>query len=172
MKELNDELVGEVKEFFQKYRTACSQKESYTQHNRDMKNDFITKHFEEREAEDRKQIKKEVSRYFESILMIDSGSDPVIEVKGLRRNHLDFTDIIYAELMEIFKVIVKNNEEKNELDDKIEKEIYIPMGLALGVHMDVAKGILKLWRDLELGKFPVTMAVVDGYRTIVGKLNS
>ena len=167
MKELNKELVGEIQEYFKKYKNFVNEKAELTRHNRDMKNDFVDIKFEDKEAEDRKQIKKEITKYFNTITEVDMGSDPVIEVRQLRKDHLDFDQDLYDELMQIYKTCMENIAKKEAITDRIEKEIYIELCPKIESTMDIIKGIFKVWFDMEAGKFPITLSVADDYQTLV-----
>jgi len=174
MKELTKELTEEIVEYYKQYLIVMQEKKDLTDHNRDMKNNFMETHFDEEvDPADLKQIKKEITKYFNSIEEVGSGSDPVLEVKDLRKNHLDLEYDVYDDLMKIFKQISENNGKKEALDEKLEKEVLIKLVVSLGSHIDVIKGVLKTWKDTEEGKFPVILTVADDYRKIiteVGKL--
>jgi len=167
MKELNKELVDEIVGYFKKYKTFMNEKSELTNINKQLKSDFVDIHFEDGEAEDRKRIKKEITKYFNTIVEVDSGSEPIPEIKGLRKEHLDFEDGLYSELMKIYSQIMENNSSKESIDDRIEKEIYLELCLKMMVSSDMVKNIFKLWKDYVDGKDPITLTVVDNYRTLV-----
>lgn len=171
MKELNDEMVETIKEYYAKYKSLMRQKKSYTDDSRTIKNNFISKYFEDEDAEDRKIIKKSVSRYLTSIKEVDDGTEPLADIKNFRKEHLDFPEeSMYDELLHIYKRIAENNEAKEEINEKIDREIGMVGSASVGESSKVFLSVLKLWFDMEEGKFPITLQVVDAYRAIIGKV--
>jgi len=172
MEELSKELVNEIKDYYKKYKSFTMEKKDLSAHNRDLKNDFMDTHFpkENNETEDVKRIKKEITKYFTTILECDNLIEPVREVKELRKTHLNFEEDVYDDLMTIFKQIVKNNDAKEVLDDRLEKEVYLKVCNKLGLSLDIVKGILKLWIEIENGKFPVALTVAANYRELIAEV--
>ena len=173
MKQLNEKMLKEIKEFYELYKNLMREKKELSSHNKDLKNDFIAYHFGDEskfEPTKRNLIKKEVTKYFRCLDETGSGSDPVIEVRELRKTHLDFEDVIYDKLMHIFNQIEDNIIKKEEADDNLEK-LYRNFAVCLEINDDIAKGILDLWYKEEIGKFPINVEVVECYKRIVAELN-
>jgi hypothetical protein len=174
MKEINKELAGDIKDYYKKYKSFMNEQKELSDHNKDMKDAFMERHFGEESAFEPfevKRIKKEVTKYFNTILEIDAGIETVTEIKSVRKSHFNFEVNVYEDLMEVFKQIVENNTNKEDLKNRMEKEVLLIIGGKLGISLDITKGIFKLWKDQEDGKFPVALSVVDDYRIIVREID-
>jgi hypothetical protein len=175
MTELTKELMEKVTAFYQDYTEACDTKKTLSSDNKAMKEGFLEHHFGDEskvDPEEKKRIKKEIGKYFRSVEETNSGSDPVTEVREVRKDHLGLADDQYKELMTIFNAIVANVKRKDEIDDDL-VGLYRKFGLIMDIDFDVAKGLLKLWYETDKGKFPVNCAVVDAYKTLkleIGKV--
>lgn len=173
MKEINKEILDKIKIAYKKYAEYVREKKQLSTINKQMKTDFIENHFGDEEKFEpikKKVIKKEVGKYFRCLDETGSGSDPVIQVKDLRKNHLNLEDTVYEELMTIFDQIEKNIIRKDEIDDSLE-QVYRDFGILVEINDDIAKGILDLWYKEESGKFPITVEVVGCYKKIAAELN-
>lgn len=56
------------------------------------------------------------------------------------------------------------------MSEKIDREIGMVGSASIGESSKVFLSVLKLWFDMEEGKFPITLQVVDAYRAIIGKV--
>lgn len=167
MKEINKELLEEIKEYYKKFDSFMDEKAELSSHNRTMKRDFVDRYFEGEEAYKRKSIKTQIGKLFEVIDDVGSGKDPVVKVKEVRKEHLNFTDEQYTELMEIKNQIDKNKASKDKIDSRIDSEIITELCVKLEMSFDATKGIFNEWYKRENGKDSKVMDVADGYRKLI-----
>lgn len=174
MKELNEELLKEVQDYYKKYKNFVEEKKELSSHNRQMKQDFMDKYFdpEDTDSFERKRLKKEITKYLTTIEEVGKGIDPVEEIKTIRKNHLDFDDVMHSELMTIYTQIVKNKTSKDEIDTRVTSEIYVELFTKLSISPDVVPKIMDLWYKEEIGKSTPIIDAVDYYRIIKHKLGN
>jgi len=123
MKELNEEVMKEVKSFYDNYCKFRENSNLLTADSKSSKEGFLEHRFGDKDTTppaEKKRIKKEINKYFRAVEEVDKGSDPVIEVKDLRKNHMDFSEDVYDEMMKVYAHVADNTEEKLNINIDIE----------------------------------------------------
>jgi hypothetical protein len=151
---MTKELLELIKEEYKAYFNFQLEKKTISSDNKVAKEGFLEKYFgdeSEVSKEEKKKIKKEISKYFRTIEEVGSGADPVTEVKKTRELALDLTDTQYSELIQIFNYIQENVKKKKEINEKLDT-LYLELGMEMGHSSDTIKEFLKIQYNSDLGK--------------------